>query len=109
MFKIINFSGDTIRLDDCGVSRSVTDACRRSGTSVEGIVALKDAVSLVCSENCDAQIRHEYRFTALGRVSYEDICAILRCRYDNEFRTVGVFPLADGYWSLTEKILTGKQ
>lgn len=104
MFKVINFSGDTIRLDECGVSQTVTASCRRSGSIVEGIVALDDAISLVCSEKPD-DFQRSYRFTALGYVSYDEICAVLRSRYDSGFRTVGVFLLDDGYWSLTEKIL----
>lgn len=106
MFKLINISGDELRLDDKSVSQMVSQACARAGVYVEGIAARNDAVTLVCSDNF-SNTEAVYRFTALGsNVSDEEIFSELRCRYDNSFRTVGAFALADGYWTLTEKTLT---
>jgi hypothetical protein len=106
MFKLINIAGDELRLDDKGVSQMVTNACARAGVYVEGIAVGSDSVTLVCSDNSrDGQL--SYRFTSLGgNAAAEDVFAELRCRYDNNFRTVGAFALADGYWTLTEKTLT---
>ena len=101
MFKLINIAGDELRLDDKGVSQMVTRACSRAGVYVEGIAVRKDAVTLICSDN--TQAAKVYHFTALGGdATTEDVFFELRCRYDNNFRTVGAFALADGYWTLTE-------
>ena len=106
MFKLINLSGDELRLDEKGVSGMVTKACSRAGVYVEGIAVRSDAVTLICSDNADEET-HLYRFTPLGKdVVDEGIFSELRTRYDNNFRTVGAFALADGYWTLTEKTLT---
>ena len=106
MFKLINIAGDDLRLDDKGVSQMVTQSCRRAGVCVEGIAVRDDAVTLICSDNLDSE-KSVYRFTPLGaEAGYEDIFAELRCRYDNNFRTIGAFFLADGCWTLTEKTLT---
>ena len=106
MFKLINISGDELRLDDKGVSQMVTNACKRAGVYVEGVAVRCDAVTLVCSDNSpDKQL--SYRFTSLGNsAADEDVFSEFRCRDDNNFRTVGAFYLADGYWTLTEKTLT---
>ena len=102
MFKIIEISGDTLRLDVRDVNRMVTGACCRARVYVEGVAALPDKVMLVCS-GCSQERTFEYCFTELGRVDPSEIIAGLRTRYDSGFRTVGVFELADGVWSLTEK------
>ena len=106
MFKLINLSGDELRLDEKGVSEMVTKACSRADVYVEGIAVRSDAVTLVCSDNADGKVR-SYRFTPLGEnIVAEEIFSLLRARYDSDFRTVGAFALADGYWTLTEKTLT---
>ena len=103
MFKLINISGDELRLDDKGVSGMVTHACNRSGIYVEGFAVRQDAVTLICSENLQNK-KFSYRFTSLGRdIVDEDIFAELRTRYDHDFRTAAVFQLDDGWWTLTEK------
>ena len=105
MFKLINIAGDDLRLDDKSVAQMVTQSCRRSNVYVEGIAVRDDAVTLICSDDPESCER-SYRFTSLGSAVDEDIFAELRCRYDNSFRTVGAFFLADGCWTLTEKTLT---
>ncbi len=105
MFKIIEISGDTLRLDAKDVNRMVSSACRRAGVYVEGVAVLPDKVMLVCGDNEQSRI-FEYCFTALGRVDTSEIVAELRTRYDSSFRTVGAFALADGVWTLTEKSKT---
>ena len=106
MFKLINLSGDELRLDEKGVSEMVTKACIRAGVYVEGLAVRRDAVTLICTDNVDGKIRN-YRFTPLGKdVVNEGIFSELRTRYDHNFRTVGAFALDDGYWTFTEKILT---
>ena len=106
MFKLINLTGDELRLDEKGVSEMVTKTCARADVYVEGIAIRRDAVTLVCSGNIDGKMR-SYRFTPLGKIVVdEEIFSLLRTRYDNDFRTVGAFALADGYWTLTEKTLT---
>ena len=106
MFKLINLSGDELRLDEKGVSEMVTEACIRADVYVEGLAVRCDAVTLICTDNVDGKIRN-YRFTPLGKdVVNEGVFSELRTRYDNNFRTVGAFALADGYWTLTEKTLT---
>ena len=102
MFKLINIAGDDLRLDDKAVSLMVSESCRRAGVRVEGVAVRCDAVTLICSDNSSGE-EFTYRFTSLGKVVDEEIFAELRCRYDNNFRTVGAFALADGYWTLTEK------
>lgn len=103
MFKLINLRGDSIRLDDKGVSEMVTDACRRAGVYVEGICTLDDEITLICSDHESDDVI-AYRFTALGDdVVADDVYAVLRSRYDGNFRTVGAFRLADGFWTLTEQ------
>ncbi|MBE6366992.1 MAG: hypothetical protein E7052_03665 [Lentisphaerae bacterium] len=102
MFKLIEISGDELRLDESGVSAMVNRACNRTGLAVEGITVFADKIVLICSEKTFPGDL-EYRFTALGEVSAAEISAELRSRYDNNFRTAGAFHLADGYWTLTEK------
>ena len=104
MFKLMNFSGDDIRLDEKSVSETVNSSCRRSGVYVEGIAALDDVVSLICSEKPDS-FERIYRFAPLSGIDRQDLFAELRSRYDSSFRTVGAFRLADGIWLLTEKTL----
>ena len=103
MFKLINLRGDSIRLDDKGVSEMVTDACRRAGVYVEGVCTLDDEITLICSDyESDGDVL--YRFTALGNnIAADDVYAVVRARYDGNFRTVGAFRLADGFWTLTEQ------
>ena len=106
MFKLMNFSGDDIRLDEKTVSQTVTDSCRRSAVYVEGIAAMDDAVTLICSEKPDGTA-HVYRFSQLSGTDRNDLFGELRSRYDSSFRTVGAFRLADGIWLLTEKTIEG--
>ena len=105
MFKVIEISGDTLRLDVKDVNRMVTGACCRAGVYVEGVAVLPDKVMLICGDNEQNRV-FEYCFTALGRVDTAEIVAELRTRYDSSFRTVGAFALADGVWTLTEKSKT---
>ncbi|MBR7143584.1 MAG: hypothetical protein IKD10_01455 [Lentisphaeria bacterium] len=104
MFRLINISGDELRLDDKGVSGMVTHACNRSGIYVEGFAVRQDSVTLICS----SKIRNgdlAYRFTFLGQdVINEAVFAEIRTRYDHDFRTVAVFQLPGGWWTLTEKL-----
>ena len=102
MFKLIEISGDTIRLDDVGTSSMVTAACARSGLRVEGAAVADDKITLICSENTVPE-SFSYRFTALSTFSEDELYPVLRSRYDNNFRTVSAFRLADGFWTLTEK------
>ena len=103
MFKLIALNGDTIRLDDKGVSEMVSHACLRSGTYVEGAVIQKDAVTLICTDAPD-EAAYTYRFTPLALDTVcDDVYARLRERYDSSFRTVAAFQLADQWWTLTEK------
>ena len=104
MFKLINISGDELRLDDKGVSGILTNACSRANVYVEGFAVRSDAVTLICSENLQNE-KFSYRFTSLGKdIVDEYLFAELRTRYDHDFRTVAAFQLADGWWTLTEKI-----
>ena len=56
MFKLINLSGDELRLDEKGVSEMVTKACIRAGVYVEGLAVRRDAVTLICTDNVDGKI-----------------------------------------------------
>ena len=102
MFKIIDISGDDIRLDDRSVSDMITTACRRAGVYIEGIAVLNDRIALICSQN-DSGCSYSYHLTRLPEAGFEQLAAELRSRYDNHFRTVGAFELADALWTLTEK------
>ena len=100
MFKLMNFSGDDIRLDAQVVSDAVTNACRRNRLRVEGTAVSDDVLTVICSSG---EGFYTYRLTSLGQVSRQDLFAELRSRYDSSFRTAGAFQLADGIWTLTEK------
>ena len=103
MFKLIALNGDTIRLDDKGVSEMVSKACSRSGSYVEGVVTRPDAVTLICTDAPDEAV-YTYRFTPLALDTVcDDVYARLRERYDSSFRTVAAFQLAKQWWTLTEK------
>lgn len=103
MFKLIELNGDTIRLDDKGVSEMVSKSCLRSGTYVEGIVTCEDAVTLICTDAPEEAV-YTYRFTPLALDTLcDDVYARLRERYDGSFRSVGAFQLAGQWWTLTEK------
>lgn len=102
MFKLIDISGDTLRLDEQGVSKMVTDACRRASVYIEGIAVDRDRIMLIGSENGSGKL-FEYHFTPLGEISFDGVAAELRSRYNSNFRTVGAFILDDGVWTLTEK------
>lgn len=103
MFKLIALNGNTIRLDEKDVSEMVSNACRRSGTYVEGTVLRNDAVTLICTDAPDEAV-YTYRFTPLALDTVcDDVYARLRERYDSSFRTVAAFQLADQWWTLTEK------
>ena len=105
MYKLISLSGDNIRLAPEDVAEMVTRSCRRSASYIEGVAVRQDQVILIAGDAPDDAER-VYRFTLLGSdVSEADLTAELRSRYDNNFRTVGGFQLADGYWTLTEKVL----
>ena len=105
MFKLISLSGDNIRLDEKAAGSMLTHACARSHTRIEGIIVLKDLITVICSDD-EQDLPRQYNFTQLGKdVDCEDIFAAARSRYDNNFRTVGTFQLADGYWYLTEKTI----
>ena len=99
----MNFTGDDLRLDEKTLSATVTASCRRAGLYIEGIAAFDDRITLICS-SCNDREERVYRFSQLGKtVTFPDLAAELRTRYDASFRTVGVFTLDDGMWLLTEK------
>lgn len=109
MFKLLNFSGDDIRLDEKAVSENISGNCRRLGLYVEGLAAIDDSLTVICSDD-PADGNRQYRLSPLGGESCRsDLLAELRNRYDHHFRTVGAFYLADGIWLLTEKYLDNKQ
>ena len=99
----MNFSGDDLRLDEKTLSETVTASCRRAGLYIEGIAAFDDRITLICS-SCNDVKERVYRFSQLGKtVSFSELAAELRTRYDASFRSVGAFMLDDGMWLLTEK------
>ena len=102
MFKLMNFSGDDIRLDEKAVSEAITNSCRRSGTYVEGAAVLEDVLTVICSEAPDEKQR-TYRLSQLEGIDSQELFAELRSRYNSSFRTVGAFALPGGIWLLVEK------
>ena len=102
MFKLMEFCGDDIRLDEKNISERISRECRRSGLRPEGVAAVGDALTVICSSNSAAGC-YQYRLSPLAEDSKDALHAELRCRYDYGFRTVGAFRLADGIWLLTEK------
>ena len=101
---MMNFSGDDIRLDEKAVSSRISQCCSVAGMRVEGVAAINDILTVICSDNDPAaDMEYIYRLSPLTGDSREDMFAELRCRYDYGFRTAGAFQLADGIWLLTEK------
>ncbi len=106
MFKLITISGDTVRLDEEGVSAMLTHACDRPGQPlyIEGAAADGDALTLICTSRAAASAAPRYRLSQVGNYGAPaSLTAELRTRYDAGFRTVAGFRLADTYWVLTEK------
>lgn len=104
MFRLVTFQGDTIRLDEKAVTESLNSLCRRQMLYVEGLAALDDQVTFICSDAPEGREDPCYSLTPVsGWGTLADLEADLRSRYDNGFRNVGAFKLADGYWLLSER------
>ena len=60
----MNFSGDDIRLDEKAVSAAINRACERNRLRVEGIAALDDTLTVICSSSPE-QAQYIYRVSKL--------------------------------------------
>ena len=72
MFKLMNFSGDDIRLDEKAVSDAITQSCRRCGLYVEGIAAVGDMLTVICSDAPDSNPRF-YRLSQLENPGSQEL------------------------------------
>lgn len=100
----MNFSGDDIRLDEKAVSDAITQSCRRCNLYVEGIAAVGDMLTVICSDAPDSNPRI-YRLSQLENPGTQELFAELRNRYNSSFRTAGAFALPGGVWVLVEKTI----
>ena len=72
MFKLMNFSGDDIRLDEKAVSSRISQCCSVAGMRVEGVAAINDILTVICSDN-DPAADMEYIYQASVPPKFLDV------------------------------------